>query len=347
MHEGAIHPLFMLVALLIPAAAVRCSCARSQALNDHDGGATITLRKESPIVAAIENPLPAGARDMDVFARTPGAGVPESPSEKLVILPKRDDRDVTAHAWADARFAADILAEHAYFFALLMPEELAGKERAEALQFQHSFAGLYDRIVAGKRPERSEVKGFVGEVNEAIKPFIEYKARLGEAQASGQLHSLVWPLFFDHTRHEAERWERRLDDLARGETDFERAEVVKFWTNIMDEHARFIAHLLDPDEFELIEKAMSTSNVFRQLNDDSVGGTLGALATEPGTVIDSLSQHPEVDAVMSAVQTILDFKTQAVRDIEAGRIKSIIEPRLADHVRREALKFLNELKRSV
>jgi hypothetical protein len=33
-------------------------------------------------------------------------------------------------------------------------------------------------------------------------------------------------------------------------------------------------------------------------------------------------------------------KTQAVRDIEAGRIKSIIEPKLADHVRREALKFL-------
>jgi FeS assembly SUF system protein len=55
----------------------------------------------------------------------------------------------------------------------------------------------------------------------------------------------------------------------------------------------------------------------------------------------------EIDAVMSAVQSILDFKTQAVRDIEAGRIRSIIEPRLADHVRREALKFLNELKRAV
>ena len=34
-------------------------------------------------------------------------------------------------------------------------------------------------------------------------------------------------------------------------------------------------------------------------------------------------------------------------DIEAGRIKSISEPRLADRVRREALKFLNELKRAV
>jgi dissimilatory sulfite reductase (desulfoviridin) alpha/beta subunit len=87
--------------------------------------------------------------------------------------------------------------------------------------------------------------------------------------------------------------------------------------------------------------------VFRDLGDDSVGGTLSALAHEPGTVVGSLVQNPDVDAVMSAVNTILDFKTQAVRDIEAGRIKSIIDPRLADHVRREALKFLNELKRAV
>ncbi len=294
----------------------------------------------------IDSQMP-GAEGMDVLTRTPGTDTPESAYEKVVILPKMGDEDLSKHAWADARFAADILAEHAFFFALLMPEELAAKERAEALQFQRSFAQLYDRIVADKPPQRSEVKSFVAPMTEAIKPFIEYKARLGEAQTSGKLRSLVWPLFFDHTRHEAERWERRFNDLARGEANFERFEVVKFWTNIMDEHARFIAHLLDPDEFELIEKAFSASTVFRKLSDDTVGGTVAALAAEPGTVIDSLAQHPEVDAVMSAVQTILDFKTQAVRDIEAGRIKSIIEPRLADHVRREALKFFNELKRAV
>jgi len=43
----------------------------------------------------------------------------------------------------------------------------------------------------------------------------------------------------------------------------------------------------------------------------------------------------------------LEFKTQAARDIEAARIKSIIDPRLADHVRREALKFVDELQRAV
>ncbi|MBA3687330.1 MAG: hypothetical protein H0W81_00605 [Chloroflexi bacterium] len=85
----------------------------------------------------------AGANGMEVLTRSAGAAGPESTYEKVVILPKRDDTDLAHHAWADARFAADILAEHALFFALLMPEELAAKERAEALDFQRSFTSLY------------------------------------------------------------------------------------------------------------------------------------------------------------------------------------------------------------
>ncbi|MEO7504261.1 MAG: DUF2935 domain-containing protein [Sphingomicrobium sp.] len=156
-----------------------------------------------------------------------------------------------------------------------------------------------------------------------------------------------WPLFFDHARHEAERWTARLETLAGGESEFDRSEVTTFWTNIMDEHARFVGHLLDPDETELIETCAKTSNVFQQLHKGGLGGVASALVSEPGTVVDSLIQNPQTDAVLSAAKTILDFKTKAVRDIEAGRIKSIIDPRLADHVRREALKFINELRRSV
>ena len=169
-----------------------------------------------------------------------------------------------------------------------------------------------------------------------------------EAQASGKLRSLVWTLFFDHARHEAERWTRRLDTLAGGESEFDKNEVSKFWTNIMDEHARFVAHLLDPEEFELIETAMKTSRVFADLhNHGGITGAAVALVDEPSTVIGSLVQNPETNAILSAAETILDFKTKAARDIEAGRIKSIIDPRLADHVRREALKFVDELKRAV
>ena len=269
----------------------------------------------------------------------------EKPYEKPVIVPELDDMDPAHHAWADARFATDIMAEHGLFFALLMPEELAARERAEALRFSEKFAVLHKRIDGSPPPDRSGVKVFIDEVVEAIKPFIEYKARLGEAQQAGTLRSLVWPLFFDHTRHEAERWTRRLQGLAKNEPEYDRGEVVDFWANIMDEHARFVAHLLDPDEFELIETAMSTGRVFAELRSDSPVGTLKATLGEPGTVVGSLVQNPETDAVMSAAKTILDFKTERARDIEAARIKSIIDPRLADHVRREALKFVDELKR--
>jgi hypothetical protein len=287
-----------------------------------------------------------GDHGMKIHTRSGGADV-EEPFEKPMVLPEEADMDPARHAWADARFAADIMAEHAFFFALLMPPEVANEERTQALQFASSFAELHKRIADAPPPDRGDVGRFTAEVIEAMKPLIEYKATLGDAQRNGTLRSLVWPLFFDHTLKEAERWTRRLEQLGQGESVFDKEEVAGFWNNIMDEHARFIAHLLDPDEFELIEKATRTSEVFRELGTGGVGGAAAALVTEPGTVASALTEHPESSAVLSAAETILEFKTQAARDIEAARIKSIIDPRLTDHVRREAFKFVDEFKRAV
>jgi hypothetical protein len=275
-----------------------------------------------------------------------GGSEAESRFEKLVVLPDAEEQSPSLHAWAEARFWTDIMAEHALFFSLLMPPELAAKEHAEAENFHKTFVDLFARIDGGGPPDAGELNGFASMIVEAVKPFIDYKARLGEAQTSGALRSLVWPLFFEHTRHEAERFTRRLDALASGNSELDRSEVSEFWTNIMDEHARFAAHLLDPDEYELIDTCMKTSRVFADLHQGGLGGVVGALMDEPGTVTNSLVQNPETDAILSAAQTILDFKTQAARDIEGGRIKSIIDPRLADHIRREAIKFIDELKRA-
>ena len=269
----------------------------------------------------------------------------EEPYEKPVIVPAQADQRPASHAWADARFATDIMAEHAQFFALLMPPELAPTERQQAVDFSAQFAQLHRRIDTAGPPEPSEVPAFCAEVVEAMKPFIEYKATLGIAQTEGTLRSLVWPLFFDHTRHEAERWSRRLGQLAAGESEFDRGEVVPFWANIMEEHCRFVAHLLDPQEYQLIETALATAGVFAELT-GGVAGSLAATVKHPTVVAKALVHNPELDEVMSAAREILDFKTAAGRDIEAGRIMSIIDPRLADHVRREALKFVDELKRA-
>lgn len=275
-----------------------------------------------------------------------GSDQAESSFEKPMILPTLEEQSPSLHGWADARFAIDIMAEHALFFTLLMPPELAQNERDEAQRFYRTFADLYARIEEDGPPQGSSLKSFAMGIIEEIKPFIDYKARLGDAQANGDLRSLAWPLFFEHTRHEAERWIRRLEIVAGGESEYDKSEVSRFWTNIMDEHARFVAHLLDPDEFELIETCMKTSRVFADLHMGGVHGVVTALVDEPRTVTKSLVQNPETNAILSAAQTILDFKTTAARGIEGGRIKSIIDPRLADHVRREALKFVDELKRA-
>ena len=279
------------------------------------------------------------------YTRGGGADI-EKPFEKTVIVPDLENKDPAAHAWADARFWVDIMAEHAVFFSLMMPPETCGPEREEALRFAEKFTNLHQQIDAAP-PARSELKSFVGKVTDEVKPFIDYKARLGEAQTSGKLRSLVWTLFFDHTRHEAERFTRRLEILGGGESELQSEEVATFWTNIMDEHARFVAHLLDPEENELIEQALSAGRVFADLHKGGIGGVAAAALHEPTTVATSLAEHPETSAILSAAETILDFKTKAVRGIEAARIKSIIDPRLADHVRREALKFVDEYKRAI
>jgi len=102
-------------------------------------------------------------------------------------------------------------------------------------------------------------------------------------------------------------------------------EAADFWTMIMGEHADFIAHLLDPVESTLIQKAMQTSSAFRQMHQSTPS-----------------SKQP----LEKAVGDIIDFKTAAEKGINAGQIKSIIHPTLADHVRREALKAADELKRA-
>src|SRR4051812_33436976 len=83
---------------------------------------------------------------MHVYTRRDGQKI-EAPYEKPVIVPVQDDKDAASHAWADARFATDIMAGHAFFFALLMPEELAAAERKQALEFKTDIA----RAIEGAR----------------------------------------------------------------------------------------------------------------------------------------------------------------------------------------------------
>lgn len=243
---------------------------------------------------------------------------------KPTFLPEAGSSDPVAHSIADNLFWNEQMMEHATFFIMLMPgPELAGV-RGRAEGFQRTFASQLEKTRAASL-DRNNYVAFNRSTIELIKPYSEFKHKMRDEQAGGRLQSLVWPNFFEHTAREAERFAQRLDQFSRGDTSLDLKEATKFWTIIMGEHAEFVAHLLDPEENALIQKAMQTSNAFREMH-----------ANVPS------SKGP----VEKALADIIDFKTAAEKGIQTGKIKSIIHPTLADHVRREALKAADELKRA-
>jgi hypothetical protein len=214
--------------------------------------------------------------------------------------------------------------EHAAFFVMLMPGPELAKPRQEAERFKQTFANQLAKSKSA-RLDKSNYAAFNRSTIEMLKPYADWKRKNGDLQAAGKLRSLTWSTFFDHTALEAERFGRRLDQFSRGDVSTDTKEAATFWTQIMGEHADFIAHLLDPTERDLILKAMNTGTAFHKMHDNLPS-----------------SKNP----VENAVNEIIDFKTAAERGIQAGKIKSIIHPTLADHVRREALKAADDLKRS-
>jgi hypothetical protein len=243
---------------------------------------------------------------------------------KPTFVPDSGSQDPVAHSIAENLFWNEQLMEHATFFVMLMPGPELAAQRGQAEQFKNTFASQLQKAKAANL-DRSNYAAFNGSTIELVKPFIEFKQKMRDEQAAGRLKSLVWPTFFEHTAREAERFGKRLDQFSRGDTSINMQEAAEFWTMIMGEHADFIAHLLDPVENALVQKAMQTSSAFRQMN-----------KSRPA------SKQP----LEKAVNDIIDFKTAAEKGIQTGQIKSIIHPTLADHVRREALKAADELKRA-
>lgn len=243
---------------------------------------------------------------------------------KEVFLPQTGSTDPVDHSVSETLFWTDQLMEHAAFFVMLMPGPELTNVRGRAKEFRASFARQFEATRTAHL-DSTNFAAFNHSTIDLVKPFIDYKAHLGAEQLSGRLRSLVWPSFFEHTLREAERFVQRLTQFSTGDITISRSEASGFWTSIMAEHAGFISHLLDPEERELVLRASELGSTFRSLHDQI---------------------PPEKEPVLVAVENIIDFKIAAEEGIELGKIKSIIHPTLADHVRREALKAADELKRS-
>jgi hypothetical protein len=240
-------------------------------------------------------------------------------AKKPVFVAAAGSRDPVAHSLAENLFWLDQEAEHATFYRMLMPSPELDAQRRRAQDFEAKFTSQLQQVKTANL-DRGNYANFNRSSTELVKQFLDFKHELEKAQKAGQLKSLIYPTFLDHTAREAERFAKRIDQFSAGKVEYDRGEVVSFWSRIMAEHADFIAHLLDPEERTLIDKALATSAKFRSLRD--------------------------TDKAEGAADEIIAFKATAGKGIEAGQIKSIIHPALADHVLREALKFADELKRA-
>jgi hypothetical protein len=246
-----------------------------------------------------------------------------SGAKKPVFVPAMGSTDPVAHSLAESLFWLDQEFEHTKFFIMHMPSPDLDPQRAQVMQFQSDFAARL-KAVQGGGADRANLAAFNRPTIELVRRFLDVKRQMEKEQESGRLKSLAWPTFFEHVALEGERFANRLEKFSAGRVELDRSEVVSFWSRIMADHADFIAHLLDPEEKTLIEKAMKTAGAWRGVK--SGGGSK--------------------DKVRGSLDEFIAFKKTAQAGVEAGQIKSIIHPLLADHVLREALKFSDELKRT-
>jgi hypothetical protein len=264
-----------------------------------------------------------GQKDIPGISQQPGT----NGTGKVLFLAPEASADPAVHSRAENLFWTDIMMEHAGFFAMLMPGPELANQRSQAETFQRTFQNHYDRAKSASL-DSTNYAAFNRSTIELIKPFIEYKQRMLDAQNSAKIRTLVFSLFFDHTIREAQRASNRLEKLATGDAALNNSEVVDFWTAVMSDHSEFFAHLLDPQEQDLINEALDSSAVFKGLREGNQNHRLSG------------------GEIVLATDELIDFETTIQQGVETGRIKSIIHPALADHVRRETLKFVDELKRT-
>src|SRR5688500_10748837 len=174
------------------------------------GGATLVATLFVEAVPAQEAP-----------ARVPGATA-KNGGTKPVYLP--ESNDPVSHSVAENLFWNDILMEHAAFFSMLMPGQALAAQRGRADKFKDTFGKQFEKTRA-TRLDKGNYASFNSSTIEQVKQFVDYKHEMQRAQESGKLQSLVWPLFFDHTAREAERFIRRLQQLSKGRSEEHTSEL--------------------------------------------------------------------------------------------------------------------------
>ncbi len=239
----------------------------------------------------------------------------------------------------EIRFWSRIMKEHSFFLRLGFRSEDTQLVN-EAHTFYKIFEGIEQKSHSlGNNTDLSAIQQFNNEVYSAVSHIWSFKRKvLGlilTCQLPGQTN---YPLLVDHISREANYFRNRLVELNQGKLEPLQDAIIDenvFFLRIMAEHAKFIGHLLDPSERKLVEQARDFSHDFDQLLYQA--RDLDSMRPQSQSA-PLLNQFLDQNRI--SVKSLRDFKKTARDLIEQCKIKSIIHPLLADHVFREAERFL-------
>lgn len=239
----------------------------------------------------------------------------------------------------EIRFWSRIMKEHSLFLSLGFR-----CEDTQLIHEAHQFYSLFESIenkahAFSADSDPQVILHFNSEVHNAVSHIWAFKRRVLGLILTCQLPGANnFPLLVDHISREANYFRNRLAELNSGTLESLPDAIIDenvFFLRIMADHAKFIGHLLDPSERKLVEQARDFSHDFDQLLFQAKD--IESMRPQSQTV-PLLGQFLDQNRV--SVKSLRDFKQTARDLIIACKIKSIIHPLLADHVFREAERFL-------
>ena len=235
----------------------------------------------------------------------------------------------------EVKFWLRIMQEHALFINAGLPCDQTDLID-EAQAFNQEFGSLRTRAESVKNDKK--FTELISNSHVLVKEFCAYKRKLLHMMLECKLGGWNFPLLLDHMAREAEYFMRLLDKIKCAKETVNggtKALENVFWLRIMADHAKFISHLLDPSERNLID----TANAFAEEFDN--------LFLQGRDFSSMLHCYHEVSSfkrfmqdVRAATVRLRDFKRAAEEMIVECRLVGLIPAQLADHVRREADHFL-------
>ena len=239
----------------------------------------------------------------------------------------------------EIRFWSRIMKEHALFLSLGF-----SADDQQLIQEAKQFIPIFERIeeqlsLFPQNADPGQIMNFNNEVYQAVVNIWAYKRKVLGLTLRCEVKSNNYALLIDHTSREAAYFAKRLKELNEGKLKPLPEAIIKenvFFLKIMADHSKFIGHLLDPSERKLVDQAREFSHDFDQLLFQAQDLEHMRPQSETVPLLDQFLDQNRVSVV-----SLRDFKKTARDLIDACRIKSNIHPLLADHVFREAERFLH------